>query len=62
MPSVWLRTVQVIELAKGQADMVAALRKAIGPSKKLVAVLIHGGTIACVATAGAVVLLRPLLL
>ena len=37
---------QVIELATGQADMVAALRKAVGPSKKLVAVLIHGGTIA----------------
>ena len=26
--------------------MVAALRKAIGPNKKLIAVLIHGGTMA----------------
>ena len=29
-----------------QVDMVAALRAAIGPTKKLVAVLIHGGTMA----------------
>ena len=35
-----------IDLASGQADMVQALRAAIGPSKKLVAVLIHGGTMA----------------
>ena len=28
---------EVIELAQGQAAMVAALRKALGPSKKLVA-------------------------
>lgn len=37
---------EVIELARGQASMVHALRTAIGPEKRLVAVLIHGGTIA----------------
>ena len=35
-----------IELPEGQAKMVAALRQAIGPDKPLVAVLIHGGTMA----------------
>jgi beta-glucosidase len=35
-----------IELPAGQVAMVAALRKAIGPDGKLVAVLIHGGSMA----------------
>ena len=36
----------MIELPEGQAKMVAALRAAMGPDKPLIAVLIHGGTMA----------------
>jgi hypothetical protein len=35
-----------IELPSSQKDLVLALRASMGPSKKLVAVMIHGGAIA----------------